>query len=57
MRVPAAAVDVAAAGVRVPAGTVMAAGVDERGGRTGGLGFDVGTAAGGKMPVVGGHSG
>lgn len=45
VRVPAAAVDVAAAGVRVAAGTVVAAGVYQRGGRTGGLGFDVRTAA------------
>lgn len=55
--VPAAAVDVAAASVRVSAGTVVAAGVDERRGGTGGLRFDVGTAAGGEMPVIGGHSG
>lgn len=48
-------VDIAAAGVRVAAGAVVADRVDDRGG-TGRLRLDVGPAAGGDVPVISCHS-
>lgn len=52
MRASVGAVDVAAAGVGVAAGAVVADGVDERGGGTGRFGFDVGATAGGQVAVL-----
>lgn len=47
--------DIAAAGVRVAAGAVVADRVDDRGG-AGRLRLDVGPTAGGQVPVISGHS-
>lgn len=48
-------VDIAAAGVRVAAGAVVANRVDDRGG-TGRLRLDVGPTTGGYVPVISCHS-